>query len=155
MTIFILIRFLPFLPSQVNKCAIPPASFDGEGSYMPERALIWRKETISRKRASFGGDRPYLAQVGLIWWTETLLGGKILFGRSGPYLVDRNLTWKDLIWWTGTLFGRKILFGTSGPYLVDRNLTCKHLCCSREPLTCADYRKLGNASCRKAHFCIG
>jgi hypothetical protein len=28
-------------------------------------------------------------------------------------------------------------------------------CCSRQPPTCTDYRKLGNACCRKAHFCIG
>ena len=28
-------------------------------------------------------------------------------------------------------------------------------CCSRQPPTWADYRKLGNACCRKSHFCTG
>jgi len=27
--------------------------------------------------------------------------------------------------------------------------------CSKQPPTCADYRKLGNTCCRKAHFCTG
>ena len=27
--------------------------------------------------------------------------------------------------------------------------------CSKQPLTCAHYQKLGNACCRKPHFCIG
>ena len=28
-------------------------------------------------------------------------------------------------------------------------------CCRTKPQTCSDYRKLGNACYRKAHFCIG
>ena len=36
-----------------------------------------------------------------------------------------------------------------------RNLTLFSIIAVDNPPTCAGYRKLGNACCRKAHFCIG
>jgi hypothetical protein len=49
---------------------------------------------------------------------------------------------------------------TENIYYYQRKCTHKKYyliqhCCIRKPPTCLDYRKLRNACCRKAHFCIG